>query len=469
MGKHPLTDARPRGGAVFLVLCLAIVFAAGCGKKPRPAKPVDVTPQVRLVKADNRDISRTIGQPGFIYAYEQTALYPKVTGYVLKWNVDIGDRIKKDQKEDLATLYVPELAAELEQKKAQVQHDTTMVLVAERVVETGKSAINEAAARVDQAKAEVNKYEASVERWESEVSRLTGLSGMGVVDKQVVDESRKQLKSDIASREAAKATVAAVQASLQARKSDLDKAQADVEAARAKTEVSRKDRDRVAALFNYTHIRAPYDGIVVVRNVNTDDYVQPATGDQSVQSLRQGGSSNPAPLYVVARTDVVRVYVDVPEMEADSIGPETEVRVRVQALGDEDLSATVTRNSWSLQRETRTLRAEVDLPNPDGRLRPNMYAYGRVLINRRNVRAMPMAAVVEIGNRNCCYLFENGKAVQTPVQTGINDGKWIEVAKKRVNGTWTAFTGSEDVILGDLSTLSDGQAVKVVAEPPANK
>ena len=50
--------------------------------------------------------------------------------------------------------------------------------------------------------------------------------------------------------------------------------------------------------------------------------------------------------------------------------------------------------------------------------------------------------------------------MQTPVQTGINDGKWMEVAKKRVKGEWVAFTGDEEVILGDLSELTDGQPVE---------
>ena len=87
---------------------------------------------------------------------------------------------------------------------------------------------------MDEAKAGVNKFQASVERWESEVKRLAGLTDQGVVDKQVLDESRKQLKADTAAREAAKATFLGVQASLLARKADLDKARADVVAARAR-------------------------------------------------------------------------------------------------------------------------------------------------------------------------------------------------------------------------------------------
>jgi len=234
-----------------------------------------------------------------------------------------------------------------------------------------------------------------------------------------------------------------------------------VEAARAKTQVSREDVKRVAALVGYTHITSPYDGIVVTRNANTGDYLQPGSGDQSVSSVAPGQSNAHVPLYVVARTDMIRVFVDIPEMDASSVTRGTTARVRVQALRDEEIPAAVTRTSWSLNHETRTLRAEIDLPNPDSRLLPGMYAYGKVLIHHGNVRALPLAAIVELGNQNCCYLYDHGKAVQTPVQTGISDGIWVEAAKKRVEGTWTDFTGKEEVILGDLSELTDGQMVKV--------
>jgi RND family efflux transporter MFP subunit len=448
--------ARRRLRPWFLVLAAVV----GCGKPPAAAKPVDVDPHVRLVKAELRTISRTVGQPGFIYAYEQTAIFPQVAGSVKKWHVDIGDSIKKDQ--EIATLSVPDLDAQLLQKKAQVELDEAQVLVAERMVEVATNNVRVAAAHVDEVKAGVNKFLASMERWESEVKRLTGLAEQGVVDKQVLDESRKQLKSETAARDAANATVVAAEATQLARKSDLDKAQADVVAARAKAQVSREDAKRVAALVGYTHITAPYAGIVVTRNANTGDYLQPGSGDQSVSSVAPGQSGAHVPLYVVARIDRIRVYVDVPEMDAGSVMRGTKARVRVQALRDEEISAEVTRTSGSLHRETRTLRAEIDLPNPDSRLRPGMYAYANVLIHHNDVRALPLAAVVELGNQNCCYLYEDGKAVQTPVQIGISDGKWVEATKKRVGGTWTDFTGEEEVILCDLSELTDGQTVKVV-------
>lgn len=437
---------------------LVIILSFGCGHAEKPGQPVRVEPQARLIQPERRTITHLVGQPGFIYAYEQTSIYPKVAGYVERWEVDIGDVIKKDQ--EIAQLYVPELEAELAQKKAQVDLDEAQIKVAERMVEVARNNVNAAGAQVEEARATAKKYQAGVERWQSEVKRLTEIAKQNVIDPQVLDESQKQLNENIAARDAAQATTAAADANRLARIADLDKARADVQAAHARAQVSQADEQRVAALVSYLHITAPYDGVVVVRNVNTKDFVQPGTGDQS--NAGSASQSPPRlPLYVVARTDRVRIYVDVPEMDAAAITRGTPARVRVQALRDEEIEATVTRTSWSLRPESRTLRAEIDLPNPDARLRPGMYAYGRVLVDRHNVWAVPLAAVVEIGNQNCCYVYEAGKAVQTPVQVGLNDGKWIEVAKKRAKGEWTDLTGNEKVILGDLSELSDGQPVQV--------
>jgi hypothetical protein len=111
--------------------------------------------------------------------------------------------------------------------------------------------------------------------------------------------------------------------------------------------------------------------------------------------------------------------------------------------------------------------AQIELPNAKGKFLPGMYAYGSVFIERSDVRALPVSAVTQIGNQTYCYLARDGKAVRTPVQTGVSDGSWVEVTRKLVRsagsseGTWVAFDGTEAVIDGDLSEISDGLPVEV--------
>ncbi len=89
--------------------------------------------------------------------------------------------------------------------------------------------------------------------------------------------------------------------------------------------------------------------------------------------------------------------------------------------------------SWALNFKSRTLRAEIDLHNPDSQLLPGMYAYGKVMFDRKNATVLP-TAVTEIGNQMCCYLYKDGKAVKTPIETGVRAGEWIEVLQKQVDG-----------------------------------
>ena len=72
--------------------------------------------------------------------------------------------------------------------------------------------------------------------------------------------------------------------------------------------------------MSYTSLTATYDGIVVVRNANTGDFVQPAGGDKSVSRHASDLTvGHGALIYVVARTDLIRVYVDVPEIDANNV------------------------------------------------------------------------------------------------------------------------------------------------------
>ena len=301
--------------------------------------PIRTAPLVKIAKAEQRTITTTVGQPGFLYAYEQTALYPKVTGYLEQWNVDIGDEVRKNQV--LATIFVPELQAQYQRTKAEVELDKVMVEVSQQQVEVAENYANMATAQVEQAKADVEKYAATVERWESQLKRLTEINEKDkIIDRQVLDETEKQLKSSKASQAAAQASVTAAKATTLARQAEVAKAKVDVRSASAKVKVAKAEEQRLAALVGYTKIIAPYDGRVVVRNANTGDFVQPGSaGDLSATA------DQPAPrgtsIYVVARTDKVRVFVDVPEINADYVHTGSKARVRIQAYSGAEIDGKV--------------------------------------------------------------------------------------------------------------------------------
>src|SRR5207248_3297586 len=116
-----------------------------------------------------------------------------------------------------------------------------------------------------------------------------------------------------------------------------------------------------------------------------------------------------------------------------------------------------------------TLRAEIDLPNPGSELLPGMYAYTNVIIERPGVRALPASAFTQRGDKTFCWIYKDGHVEQTEVRTGVSDGDWIEVtnlqrrATSGVDDPWKPVDGSEQVVLGDLSILADGEAVEIAS------
>jgi HlyD family secretion protein len=436
-----------------------VLLTVGCSRQP-PEKPSSVSsiPEVHVVKPELRDVTCTVDQPGFVDAYEQTAIYSKVSGFIQHFCVDIGQHVKKGEL--LVEVFVPELNEDHQQKEAQVELDQKMVQQAEQLVVVAQSKLQTAIAQLAEAKANVGKYQADIVRWESEVQRLTKMVEERVVAREDLDETQKQLSSSRSARDAALAGVAARDAERASAQADLGKAKIDVETANAQVKVAEAEERRTAAMLAYTKVTAPYDGVVTVRNANTGDYVQAATGDKSTS----GGS----PMFVIARDDLVRIFVDVPEAYARYVREGTPARVRLDALSGLEIKATVTRTSWSLVEKTRTLLAEIDLPTKDVEgLRPGMYAYTTVIVERSGVPMLPQDALVVSGNETYCYLLQDDRAVKTSVVGGLREGAWVEVTKMKIDDPWVKVTGDEKVIVGDLNELTNGERVKVLEKQSA--
>ena len=176
------------------------------------------------------------------------------------------------------------------------------------------------------------------------------------IDPRLVDENRNALSAAEAARAEAEAKVASGEAILGERKEGVEKSKADLAVAQAAVAMVEADLARTRSLLGYTVVRMPYTGRVVQRNVNRGDFVEPAT------------MTTAKPLFIVARSDVVRIFAEVPEMEAAQIHVGAKASIHIQALAGQTVEGTVTRTSWALG-TNRTLRTEVDIPDPKDVLR----------------------------------------------------------------------------------------------------
>ncbi len=152
------------------VCLLATLAASGCSEEKKVAPSVSEPPVLQVIHPTPRKIVRVVGQPSFVQSYERTSIYPKLTAYIEKWNVDIGDRVRKGDV--LADLFVPELREQWETKKAYVGYASERVRLAQENVEVAAADVEAARAKLKEAKAILAKYKAEVERWRVQVDRL---------------------------------------------------------------------------------------------------------------------------------------------------------------------------------------------------------------------------------------------------------------------------------------------------------
>lgn len=443
---------------------IAFLLACGCGKhkteSPTPQNTKKETGVPVVGKAEMKSLRRVIEEPATVLAIEETPLYARIPGFLVKVNADIGDRVKGptfdakgkclEQGQILAKLGVPEMVEELRQKTALVKQADAEVDQAKASVKAADAHVETAGAMVKEAEAARARAQAVFARWESEYKRVSGLVQRGVIDEQTRDETENQFKASSASRQEVEAHVLSAKAMEKESVAKSNKAKADLDAAIARVEVAKAEEGRMKALTEYMMIRAPFDGVVTRRNVHTGH-------------LLSGNGTTP--LFVLSRMDVVRVVVEVSEADALAINEKTPVRIRFQVIKDREFKVTVKRVSWSFDQKARTLRAEIDLPNPDGMFRPGMYAYVAFDTDTPKAYTLPLSALLSSGGETNCFRVEEGKAVRTPLKVGVRDKERVQALQKQVKNKdgegfhWEDINGEEDFVLEHPGTLTEGQTI----------
>jgi RND family efflux transporter MFP subunit len=257
--------------------------------------------------------------PASIQAFFVTDLYAKDSGYISQIHYDIGDHVKRGQV--LAVIEDPELKAQFDRAEAAVEQAKAALEVAER--------------------------------------QLAGMQA-DLVLQQVTVKRQKEL---FAGKAATAQTLDEAQAKEGVSSAIVETGQAKIVSAEADLQAAKAEAERLQALLQYDNIIAPFDGVITRRTVNPGDLVQAATATRPT-----------APLFTCQKIDVVRVFAEVPELNATGIRAGWPAEVRLFGPGGQTVNGSVTRTSNALDPTTRTMRVEIDLPNPDETLLPGMYA-----------------------------------------------------------------------------------------------
>jgi len=196
----------------------------------------------------------------------------------------------------------------------------------------------------------------------------------------------------------------------------------------------------------YQQVVAPFDGVITQRNIDIGSLI---TADAT------GGTA----MFAMSHSDVIRVWVYVPQDAAFGVKPGVEAAIRVPAMPNLTFHGKVTRIADALQPGTRTLLTEVDIPNPDGALQPGVYCIVELKIPRQSpALIVPASAIIFNQDGMQVAVVENGVAHLHKVAITADYGTEVEVNAGVKNG--------DPVILQPPVNLADGGKVQTIPEPP---
>lgn len=405
-----------------VILGLTLLLAA-CGTVPKSQPQTATTPQpptVIVTAVQSHELSRQVRLPGELQAWQDTAIYAKVQGFVEEIRVDRGSVVKRGQL--LARLRAPELDTRAREAEAKVS-----------AVQSQKA---EALARASSVRAQRLEAEARLAADEATYQRLKSASATpGVVAGNDVEIAQRTV-------EAGKARI---QLWVENERAAVAQVKAIEESERALREAARGERN----IEDYLKITAPFDGVITERNAHAGSLAMTS----GVPMLR---------LQQVVR---LRLVVSVPETEVAGVKPGAKIRFTLPAFPGESFEGALTRSSRSLDARTRTMPIELDVANARGRLAPGMFPEVIWPTTRpRPSLFVPPTAIATTTERSFVIRVRDGVADWVDVKRGAsmshNGVDLVEVFGDLASGDPIAARGTDELRPGTKVNVKQAQGGK---------
>jgi RND family efflux transporter MFP subunit len=399
---------RTRRAQIPIVLVLAVGALAGCGGTGKASDASNV-PIVPVVRVERRDLTSQMNIASEFQPFQEVSVYAKVSGYIQKLYVDWGSHVKQGQL--LAVLEIPELEQQIQQDQASVK-----------------------------------KSEQDVARSNEELTRANSAYKVAHITYSRLADVQKSQPSLVAQQEidVAQGKDLEANANVSASKDSVAASEQELAAARATL-----DKDR--ALYAYSHITAPFDGVVT----EMDAY--------SGALLPAGTSSNKGDLALchIAQNNLLRLVIPVPERSVSGISTGQTVNVRVTGIND-TFAGKIVRFSDNIDVATRTMRTEVDVTNPKYRIVPGMYATVELpLETEHQVLTLPVQAV-QVSGENRGHVLAVGpdkKLEERDVTIGTQSATDLEIT--------SGLHEHDLVVFGEQSQYRAGEVIQPKLTQPA--
>ena len=383
--------------AVFLVLGIVYRLHHDRALASAADQVASTPPQVYVVHP-NASAALVWSLPGSTQAIQDSIIYARVSGYLSKRYVDIGQAVKSGQL--LAEIQSPELDQQLSQAQANLQ----------------------------QAYKQLDFQKANLELARTTMQRYQGADQEGAVAKEAVDQS-------VAGYATAQASVAAAQATV------------DSNAANVR---------QYEAMTGFERVVAPFDGIITQRNVDVGALITAGSPTNNISVAPTSVSGAATGLFEVSQIDTLRVFVSVPQVYAGNIKPGMAAEVTIRGALMMPVAATVARTASALDPGTRTLLAEVDIPNSSRGMLPGEFVYVAFKLAPTGQRwNLPATALIFNTDGTQVMVVEpGGKLRLQKVIVGRDFGDTIDIQ--------AGLNGGEIVVEQPDVSLQDGQVVTPV-------
>ncbi|HEY9678769.1 MAG TPA: efflux RND transporter periplasmic adaptor subunit [Drouetiella sp.] len=425
-------------GGVIAVIIVGLIIV---GALPRIFNKEKLESDTKKLNGENLPVSVAVAQPGnpieeFILpgstqAIQVASIYARVNGYLGQRFSNIGDHVKAGQI--MATIDTPEIDQQVQAAESSVQQAVANV-------ENNKEAYQRARADLKTVAANVRKGHTDLQFYTAEVKRYTVLAKQGAVSLEDRDAHVQQyngavatLESLIESERSAKATMKSAAANVKAAESALDTAKAQLQA--------------VQATRSFQKVTAPFDGIVTKRNVDAGALIT------------SGSSQGTSVLFEVAKTDVLRVFVYVPEQYVPYIKEGETTKLNFPEYPKKDFVGTATNVSGGLDETSKTLQVEIHVPNETHELMPGMYAKVRFQSPATfRLPIIPASTLQTRADGQYIYVVDgNSVAHLQKLEMGRDFGGYFEVAK--------GIKPGDKVVMSPPDTLMNNMKVEAVLAP----
>jgi RND family efflux transporter MFP subunit len=412
-------------------------------KREAPPKTESKPIAVKVVKPKPGGLPQTAIGAAEVVADRQQQVVPLVAGTIKEVAVDIGDRVKKGQV--MVVLDAPLIAKDWEQATSAFERAQAEEQEVEAQVFTAEAEVAAAEALSKMRIAESEAATAMRSKWQSEVARIRREVNKGVVDPQVVMESKSQLSAEEAKVKATEAAVAAARADIKIKQGKLAHVKATAKAAGAAARAAHAVMDKARIQQSFTQLTAAFDGVVTKRTADPGNFVQP------------GDSRLLQPLLTVQRIDTVRVLVRIDGYYAPVVERGKPVELELSGLPGSEHK--IARFSPTLDggNRNRTMSVEIDVPNADHHLLPGMTGQVKFQVGWPDGLVVPSTCLVRTYDIPYLYVVRDGKAHLTRVVVRFEDGTSAEISQ--------GIRASDLIIAEKQGELSEGTPVKVEKMP----